>query len=206
MDFLRFMLRIAVASTVLVIVLRIFTWLFALIIAASSLFSKKTANISTYLMKGITYYMTAGVICMITLDSLPIGSSLGFRSLFGFAGCFIVWVLISGGMAEGRERAAAADDFAGLKMMRFDGLFLIGAILIYLIMLFSPSIASNFATEAFFRLTNWAWNLPVVGSLMALAGGIFLVILGIGTIYSAGELFLLGVAVLVSFARKLRKS
>jgi len=65
-------------------------------------------------------------------------------------------------------------DYELLNNLKYDGLFIFGAVILYIVALFVPIIIVNPMTEWLFQITDWAYNVKILGWILRIGGTIFL--------------------------------
>ena len=72
------------------------------------------------------------------------------------------------------ETAWQDGNYVPLERTRYDGLFVLGLTVLFIVMLFMPFIAQNPLTMRLLELIYWAYNLRVIGWILRIGGALFL--------------------------------
>jgi len=75
---------------------------------------------------------------------------------------------------EAQEQAVREYDYELMRSSQHEGIFMVGAVVLYIVTLFVPIIAVNLLIIWFFNIINWAYNFKVIGWLIGIGGTLFL--------------------------------
>jgi|GEM_PF-658159 len=149
-------------------------WNFVFVLPISLLLALFKTGKGTYLLKAFGHYLLVSLIALLTLSMIQLNPGIGSLILFPLIGAFIVFEILGSNSYELQKQAAMEYDYEILSRLRFDGLFIIGAVILFIVTLFVPIIAVNPLTLWIFKVIDWAYNLKVIGWLLGIGGFLFL--------------------------------
>ena len=157
-----------------------FLWKWIFLIPISFLFALLRINKGIYLVKAFGAYLLVSLTALFTLGALTLRLLQGNYStastiLFLLIGGFFLYMGFASNSYEARKHAALEYDYKLIESLKYDGLFMIGGLVLYVIILFAPIVAKNRLTQWLFYVIDWACNLPIIGWLLAFGGVIFLI-------------------------------
>ena len=158
-----------------------FIWKWVFVLPISFLFAVLKMGKGAYFVKALGTYLLVSLTARLVLISLSTPIIFQGRppgSLFlvlPFIGGFVLYMGLGKSSYEAHKQAMTKHDYVSLKMLQYDGFFIIGALLLYVVVLFAPSIATNPLTQWLVGVMEWIYNLPVVGWLVAGGAIIFLI-------------------------------
>jgi hypothetical protein len=117
--------------------------------------------------KAMGYYLLVSVAALVTWDEMVRGSTLG-AALVAALGVFIMYTTIAGNLERNRWRAVMNFERKRIRVMRFDGYLLLGSMVLYLVTLALPEIASNPVTDSVRTLIDRVYHAPVIGWIVGL--------------------------------------
>ncbi|MDD5741952.1 MAG: hypothetical protein PHX87_00825 [Candidatus Peribacteraceae bacterium] len=170
-----------------------FVWKFIfLAFAAGSVVWRPTFFIG----KAIGYYLLVSLIALQTLVSLE-DASFGYAIFMLIFGAILVFFLVGGGMAEVQKEMHQSGSYESYDLLKYDGLFLIGSVIFYIVAMFVPFLAATPPVFWAAHALDWVASIPIVGFLLALYGGwtflglLFSMVLygGIAAVFSAAFLY-----------------
>ena len=123
-----------------------------------------------FIGKAIGYYLLVSLIVLITLGNIK-DASFGYILFMLIFGAILTLFQIGGGMAEIEKVMRQEEDYYGLELLRYDGIFLIGSVVFYIAAMFVPMLAATPPVFWTAIALDWVASIPIVGFLLALYGG-----------------------------------
>lgn len=158
-----------------------FIWKWAFVLPISFLFVFLKMDKGAYFMKALGAYLLVSLTARLALTSLATPIIFQGRppsSLFvvlPLIGGFVLYMGLGKTSYEAHKQAVAEYDYGSLKILQYDGFFIIGALLLYVVVLFVPSIGINPLTQWLIGVMEWIYNLPIIGWLVGVGAIIFLI-------------------------------
>lgn len=134
-----------------------------------------------YFVKAFGHYLLVSLIALLTLTAFATPMIFqgkihpSFFVILPLIGGFTLYMSLGNNSYEARKQALMQSDYESLKMLQYDVFFIIGALLLYVAILFVPLIAINPLTRWLLSVMEWIYNLPVIGWLLVVGGVIFLI-------------------------------
>lgn len=171
-----------------------FVWKWVFVLPISFLLTLLKIDKGVYFVKAFGFYLLVSLTALLTLGALTSRMLQGDFSttsviLFPLIGAFILYMSFANSSYEAQKQAAMEYDYEAVEMLRYDGLFMIGGLVLYIVALFIPTIARNLLTKWIFRVIDWAYSLPIIGWLIGLGGILFLISMIWHGILASGLLF-----------------
>lgn len=156
-----------------------------------------------YILAGIKYYIIVLLFSAITLGAIN-ESYYGDNSwiVFSIIGGVVMYLTISGTMYENYKSAIESNNYALAKMFQNDIFFLIGSILLYIIMVFNPSMVDNFVSIGFFQIVEFVYSFTILRIALNICGALFMISMLYQGIVSAFAIGLMIIGAIVSLVRK----
>lgn len=166
----------------------VWKWVFAL--PAAFLFALLNFDYGMRAVKIFGSYLLVSLTALLTLAALgenPSGLALVFYPLIG---AFVLFMAYASNQYEARKEASATMDWQTMQRLEkdsgFEAILTFGVIILYVITLFVPSIATNGLNEWLFRVIDWIFNMPIIGWLMGFGGVFFLLNIIFHGIFATG--------------------
>lgn len=179
----------------------VWKWVFAL--PAALLFALLNFDYGMRAVKIFGSYLLVSLTALLTLAALgenPSGLALIFYPLIG---AFVLFMAYASNQYEARKEASATMDWQMIQRLErdssFEAILTFGVIILFVITLFVPSIATNGLNEWLLSVIDWIFNLPIIGWLIGIGGVFFLLNIILHGIFAAGF-------VIASLVGKFRKS
>lgn len=154
------------------IVFWLVNWVFGLL--ASLLFALIRFSMGMYVTKAFILYIFVSLTALLTLASMQMNPSTISGIILPLIGVFIIFTAL-GQDAYGKKRQAIMErDYELMESLKYDGLFVIGFTVLFIVMLFVPSIAQNILTMRLLALIDWAYELKILGWILRIGGALFL--------------------------------
>lgn len=152
-----------------------FLWRWVVAVPITLLFVLLKIDRFIYILKGFGYYLLVSLTALLTLNAIHGRSSIFSLIFYPLVGAFILYFAFAQNYNEARQQAAMEHNYELLEDIQYDGLFMIGAIVLYFIILFVPVVGVNPLSQWLFRVIEWAYNLPVIGWIIRVGGGLLLI-------------------------------
>lgn len=179
----------------------VWKWVFAL--PAAFLFALLNFDYGMRAVKIFGSYLLVSLTALLTLAALgenPSGLALIFYPLIG---AFVLFMAYASNQYEARKEASATMDWQMIQRLErdagFETILTFGVIILFVITLFVPSIATNGLNEWLFSVIDWIFNLPIIGWLIGIGGVFFLLNIIFHGIFATGF-------VIASLVGKFRKA
>ncbi len=170
-----------------------FLWKWVFVLPSALLFTLIKLDRAILLVKAFGAYLLISLTALSTLHALQDVSSGWKLFIFPLIGAFVLFMGFSSNAYEQRKQAHISYDYSLITRIEkdawFDLFLMIGSIVLYVSILFIPSIAINPMNVWLFKAIQWAYELPIIGWLIGIGGVIFM--LGI-ILYGIIMLFMLG--------------
>jgi len=151
-----------------------FVWKWVFVLPISLLLALLKINKGIYLIKAFGSYLLVSLIALLTLYTIESNPGIGSLILYPLIGVFTIYMAEASRAYEAEKQAAMDYDYEALRVLRYDGLFIVGAVILFVVTLFMPIIAVNPLTQWLFGVIDWAYNLPVIGWILRIGGVLFL--------------------------------
>ena len=151
-----------------------FLWKWVFAFPSSLLFALLKIDKGIYFIKAFGSYLLVSLTAMLTLSALQDNPNILSIILFSFIGVFILYMGYASNYCEAQEQAVREYDYELMRSYQYEGIFMIGALVLYIVTLFVPIIAVNPLTIWLFNIIGWAYNLKVIGWLLGIGGALFL--------------------------------
>ncbi|MBM4146180.1 MAG: hypothetical protein FJ240_07880 [Nitrospira sp.] len=166
-----------------------FIWKWAFVFPTALLFTFLKMDRAMLLVKTFGAYLLVSLTALLTLTALEDKS--GFLSLIGFplVGGFVIYMGFASNAYEAQKQARTNYDDEMLDALKYDGIFIFGAPILFIISLFFPIITVNRLILWLYNILDWVYNLPVIGWLIKIGGVLFLISIIFNGIVISGVLF-----------------
>jgi hypothetical protein len=166
-------------------------WVFAL--PSALLFTLIKLDRAILFVKAFGAYLLISLTALSTLHALQDVSGGWKLYIFPLIGAFILFMGFSSNAYEQRKQAHMSYDYSLISRIEkdawFDLFLMVGSMVLYILILFIPSIGINSLTVWLFKAIQWAYELPIIGWFIGIGGVIFM----LGIIwYGIIMLFMLG--------------
>jgi len=151
-----------------------FVWKWVFVLPVSLLLALLRINKGIYLVKAFGSYLLVSLTALLTLFAIESNPGIGSLILYPFIGVFTIYMAEASRAYEAEKQAAMDYDYEALTILRYDGLFIVGAVILFIVTLFIPIIALNPITQWLFGVIDWAYSLPVLDWILRIAGILFL--------------------------------
>jgi hypothetical protein len=152
----------------------IYIWKWVFVFPSALLFTLLKIDKGIYIVKAFGSYLLVSLTAMLTLSALQDNPNILTIILFSFIGVFVLYMGYASNYCEVQEQAAREYNYELMRSFQYEGIFMIGAIVLYIVTLFVPIIAVNSLTIWLFNIIDWAYNLKVIGWLIGIGGALFL--------------------------------
>ncbi len=155
-----------------------FLWKWVFVLPFALLFAAIKFDRALLIVKAFGAYLLISLTALTTLNSLQDESGGWKLIIFPLIGGFVLFMGFSSNAYEQRKQAHMSYDYSLIARIEndawFDLLLTIGSIILYILILFIPSIAINPINNWLFKTIKWAYELPVLGWIIRIGGVIFL--------------------------------
>ena len=167
------------------IVFEILAWFFLLISSLISLPLRIPEKIYQLITKSIQIYFLSAMTSLITLRAIQDNQNTLWAAIcYALLGLWLLYMTL--GNALYQKRRSAQYDHELKEATKYDAIFIIGAPVLFLIILFIPYIGFNFFTLGAVNIIFKICNLPVIGWIIGMTATVYLLsILWSGLIISA---------------------
>ncbi len=134
--------------------------------------------------RGILLVRAAGAFCLVsltasvTLNAMENTNSDLLWFFYPVVGSFVLFMGFAGNSYEQRKKARINGDFTLMAQLEadawFDVIITFGSLLLFVAMLFLPTIIENPATNWLLSVVTWAYKLPIIGFLLGMGGVVFM--------------------------------
>jgi hypothetical protein len=142
-----------------------FVWKWVFLIPSALLFALLKFDKGIYFVKAFGSYLLVSLTALITLRALQDNPNILSIILFSFIGAFVLCMGYANNYYEAQKQAMMEYDYELMRLLQYEGIFMIGALVLYIVTLFIPIIALNL-------LTIWLFN--IIGWLLGIGGAMFL--------------------------------
>lgn len=151
-----------------------FIWKWLFLVPTALLFTLLKIDKAMLIVKAFGTYLLASLTALITL--IAIENAGVFKTvLYPLIGGFILFMSYASNASEASRQAQMDLNYEMMENLKYEGFFMVGAVSLFLITLFSPAIANNSLIEWLFEAIAWAYELPVIGWIVKI-GGVLIVI------------------------------
>ncbi len=155
---------------------------------------------------GIKYYIIVLLFSAITLGAINESYEFYYRNnswiIFSIIGGVVLCLTISGTMHENYKSAIESSNLALARMFQSDIFFLIGSIVLYVTMLFNPSMVKNFVSLGFFHIVGYINNNTIIHIILHMCGALFMISMLNQGIIAAFTIVLMIIGAIVSLIKK----
>jgi hypothetical protein len=97
------------------------------------------------------------------------------RSAVVVIGAFTLYTGFANNLEQTRLRASLGVDQQELQQLRFEGIYVLAGLLLFLAALIKPVLVTNLVTAGLYAAVEWVYRLPVIGWLVGVGGFFFLI-------------------------------
>lgn len=151
-----------------------FVWKWVFVLPCVFLCALLRINKVMYFVKGFGVYLLVSLTALLTLGTIHDNPGIFSVIFYPLLGTFILYMGVAQDTYEGQKQAYMTADYELLENLKYDCLFIIGAPVLFVVMLFVPVIGYNLLTVWLMSVVAWAYNLPIIGWLLGLGGVLFL--------------------------------
>ena len=151
-----------------------FAWKWVFALPSSILLALLRIDKGIYFVKAFGSYLLVSLTALLTLSALRDNPNIFSIALFPFIGAFVLYMGYASNYYEAQKQASMEFDYELMRLIQYEPIFMIGAIVLFMITLFVPIIAVNPLTKWLFNVIDWAYNLKVIGWLIGVGGVLFL--------------------------------
>lgn len=151
-----------------------FVWKWIFVLPCAFVFALLKINKAMLFIKGLGVYLLVSLTALLTLGAIHNNPGLFSVIFYPLLGAFIVYMGVAQNTYEGQKQAYMTADYELLESLKHDWIFIIGAPILFIIVLFVPIIGYNPLTLWLIGIVAWAYNLPIIGWLLGIGGVLFL--------------------------------
>lgn len=135
----------------------------------------RSEGVLYYVTKGLSLYLLVALTAVNTMNYQQIPDMLPWqKSVFAVIGLVVLYFYITSMMQKSRLKAKIQMDVATIRKMRYDGIFLLGALVFYLISLYIPHLNETSLTGWLFGLIEQVYDWFLVRVVVGFFAIIFL--------------------------------
>lgn len=155
-----------------------FIWKWVFVLPSALLFTVIKLDRAMLLVKAFGAYFLISLTALATLLALQDVSG-GWKLLFfPFVGAFVLFMGFSSNAYEQSKQAHMSYDYSLMSRIErdawFDIILVFGSLVLYILILFVPTIAVNPINEWLFTAIQWTYELPIIGWLIGIGGVLFM--------------------------------
>jgi len=151
-----------------------YIWKWVFVFPSALLFTLLKMDKGICIVKAFGSYLLVSLTSMLTLSALQDKPNILSIILFSFIGVFILYMGYASNYCEAQKQAVREYDYELMRSYQYEAIFMIGALVLYIVTLFVPIISVNSLTIWLFNIIVWAYNLKVIGWLIGIGGALFL--------------------------------
>jgi len=155
-----------------------FVWKWVFVLPSALLFAVLKLSKGMLLVKAFGAYLLISLTALTTLAALQDASSIWKLIFFSLVGMFVLLMGFGSIAYEQRKQARMNFDLALMEQLErnawFDSILIIAAPILYVLILFLPTIALNPVTGWLFGVIGWVYGLSVIGWLIGIGGILFM--------------------------------
>jgi len=162
-----------------------FVWKWIFVLPCALVFTLLKLNKAMIFVKAFGAYLLVSITALLTLGAIHDNPGLFSVISYPLLGGFVLYMSVAQNTYEGQKQAMMTGDYELLDNLKYDGILIIGTLVLFIITLFIPIIAYNPLTLGLMGIIAWAYELPVIGWLLGIGGVFFLLsIIWYGFIFS----------------------
>lgn len=127
-----------------------------------------------YITTALSGYVFVSLAVLLTLGFIHMNPGTASTIVLPIIGGLIVFMSLGQSVAERERKLIETHDYESLALLRYDGLFVIGLTVLFVVMLFVPFIAQNPFTMRLLTLIDWAYNVRILGWILRIGGALFM--------------------------------
>ena len=162
-----------------------FLWKWVAVVPISLLLALFNTSRGLLLLKAIGAYLLVSCTALLTVSMVKESGSSFDAVAYPILGGLVLYLGIASHSYEACKQAGQSFDYEMLDALKYDGLFIVGSVVFFVVCIFLPNIAVNIVTLRIFEVISWAYELPVIGWILGIAGVlVMLSVLWQGLIFS----------------------
>jgi hypothetical protein len=154
----------------------VWKWVFAL--PSAILFTAIKFDRGMLFVKAFGAYLLISLTSLATLLALQDTDSGWQLLFFPIVGAFVLFMGFASNAYEQRKQARMSYDYHLMAQIErdswFDLVLMFGSLVLFVLILFIPTISANPLNEWLFDVILWVYELPVVGWLIGIGGFLFM--------------------------------
>jgi uncharacterized membrane protein YhaH (DUF805 family) len=151
-----------------------FLWDWIIVFPATILFMFLKLDKLGFFLRIAGFYLMVSLFVILTSGAIQGSPALWSKLLYSAVGFFVLYLTVGGSMYSKEKEARMYGNYELLRLLRYDGLFLIGSMLFFVFALFVPQITFNPTTLWLIHIIDWAKSLPIIGFLLGIFGALVL--------------------------------
>ena len=156
-----------------------FVWKWIVALPGAIVFTLIKFEKGVLIIKVFGAYLLVSLTAMTTLAAVQNAESWWPLIGFPLIAIFVLYLGFASNAYEQQKQARMENDYQLMKQLNENSLFdmtlTLGSIILFILILFIPSISYNSLNVWLFNVIRWAYDLPVIGWIIAI-GGIFFMI------------------------------
>ncbi len=154
----------------------VYNYVFALPMAF--LFTAIKFDRGMLLVKAFGAYLIISLTALATLLAVQNTNSNWQLLFFPIVGAFVLFIVFANTAYEQRKQARMNYNYQLMASIErdswFDIILMFGSLVLFVLILFIPTISANPLNAWLFGVIWWVYELPVIGWLIAIGGGLFI--------------------------------
>jgi hypothetical protein len=156
----------------------IFVWKWVFALPSAILFTAIKFDRGMLFVKAFGAYLLISLTSLATLLALQDTDSGWQLLFFPIVGAFVLFMGFASNAYEQRKQARMSYDYHLMAQIErdswFDLVLMFGSLVLFVLILFIPTISANPLNEWLFDVILWVYELPVVGWLIGIGGFLFM--------------------------------
>lgn len=156
-----------------------FVWKWVFVLPSAILFTLIKLDRAMLLIKAFGAYLLVSLTALATLLALQNAESGWQLLFFPIVGAFVLLMGFASNAYEQRKQARMDYDYHLMSQIErdswFDLVLMFGSLILFVLILFIPTISVNPLNEWLFKVIMWAYELPVIGWLIGIGGVFFMI-------------------------------
>lgn len=150
-----------------------FVWKWVFVLPTALLFAAIKFDRGMLLVKTFGAYLLVSLTALVTL--LALRDIDGWQNIiFPIIGAFVLFMSFASNAHEQQKEAQSNFDFQAMQRIErnagFEVVLMFGSIVLFVLILFFPIIATNSLNQWLFDITFWAYELPIIGWIIGIGG------------------------------------
>lgn len=155
-----------------------FVWKWVFVLPSAILFIAIKFDRGMLLVKAFGAYLLVSLTSLATLLALQDTESGWQLLFFPIVGAFVLFMGFASNAYEKRERVRMNYDYQSMVQIErdsgFDVILMFGSLVLFVLILFIPTISANPLNEWLFDVIWWTYELPIIGWLIGIGGVLFM--------------------------------